>query len=86
MTSMRGMFKHPTSFNLRGMSIMQQTWDIFHGATSFNQPLNSWDVSYVANMSEMFYCATHSANHDKKKSSIFFVLFLGVFTVTPALH
>ena len=26
----------------------------FHGAKSFNQPLNNWDVSIVANMKEMF--------------------------------
>jgi surface protein len=31
---------------------------IFFGATSFNQPLNSWDVSNLTNMGSMFYLAT----------------------------
>ncbi len=32
--------------------------NMFSGATSFNQPLNNWDVSSVTNMSGMFYEAT----------------------------
>ena len=28
---------------------------MFYGCSSFNQPLNNWDVSKVTNMSEMFY-------------------------------
>src|SRR5690606_23272702 len=35
----------------------------FEGATSFNQPLNNWDVSNVTNFSETFYNAT-SFNQD----------------------
>ena len=31
---------------------------MFYGATSFNQPLNSWDVSGVTNMNGMFASAT----------------------------
>ena len=30
---------------------------MFRGATSFNQPLNKWNVSKVTNMSEMFFYA-----------------------------
>jgi len=32
--------------------------DIFYFATSFNQPLNYWNVSNVRNMGWMFYNAT----------------------------
>ncbi len=32
--------------------------DMFHGAASFNQSLNEWDVSKVWNMSSMFNGAT----------------------------
>ena len=35
---------------------------IFDGATSFNQNLNSWDVSSVTNMSYMFYTDTGVPN------------------------
>jgi len=31
---------------------------MFFGATSFNQPLNNWDVSQVTDMEAMFYQAT----------------------------
>ena len=31
---------------------------MFLGATSFNQPLNNWNVSKVKNMSDMFAGAT----------------------------
>ncbi len=33
-------------------------YDVFSRATSFNQPLNSWDVRHVTNMLGMFYGAT----------------------------
>ena len=32
--------------------------DMFTGATSFNQPLNNWNVSNVTDMDSMFYEAT----------------------------
>ena len=32
--------------------------DMFYEATSFNQPLNNWNVSKVKNMDHMFYEAT----------------------------
>ena len=36
---------------------------MFYGCTSFNQPLNSWDVSEVTNMYDMFSgCATFNQN------------------------
>ena len=31
---------------------------MFHGAESFNQPVNKWDVSNVKNMDRLFYKAT----------------------------
>ncbi|AJK51390.1 hypothetical protein MCCG_0421 [Mycoplasma capricolum subsp. capripneumoniae 87001] len=31
---------------------------MFHGAESFNQPLNNWDVSNIKNMRYMFKGAT----------------------------
>ena len=37
--------------NVTDMSCM------FHGATSFNQPLNDWNVSNVRNMCSMFFDA-----------------------------
>lgn len=33
-------------------------WRMFNGATSFNHPLNSWDVSKVTRMNSMFEDAT----------------------------
>ena len=34
---------------------VQMGWIVmFEGATSFNQPLNNWDVQYVTDMSGMF--------------------------------
>ena len=36
---------------------------MFHGCTSFNQPLNSWDVSKVTDMSWMFYGCTTFNQH-----------------------
>ncbi len=38
-------------------------FQVFAYATAFNQPLNNWDVSNVANMINMFYGAT-SFNQD----------------------
>ena len=32
--------------------------DMFYSASNFNQPLNTWDVSSVTNMTEMFKEAT----------------------------
>ena len=37
--------------------------DMFNGTTSFNQPLNNWNVSNVTNMGSVFYNAT-SFNQD----------------------
>ena len=37
-----------------GMSNLNDMNSMFTGATSFNQPLNNWNVSNVTNMSEMF--------------------------------
>ena len=42
--------------NVRGME------EMFYGATSFNQPLNNWNVSNVRGMDDMFEEAT-SFNH-----------------------
>ena len=37
---------------------------MFRGASSFNQPLNNWDVSKVTDMADMFNGA-RSFNHGK---------------------
>ena len=36
------------------VSIVTDMTSMFHGAESFNQPLNNWDVSNVQNMNSMF--------------------------------
>ena len=53
---------------------------MFYGATSFNQPLNSWNVSHVTNMWGMFYGATSfnqplnswNVSHVTNMSSMFY--------------
>ena len=65
---MLGCFKSAENFvlntsqppNLNNVESMQS---MFSGATSFNQPLNNWDVSNVFSMSSMFENAT-SFNQD----------------------
>ena len=41
-----------------GMSPLSHMPFMFYGATSFDQPLNDWDVSSVSEMGSMFYGAT----------------------------
>jgi surface protein len=36
--------------NKWNVSNVWEMQSMFHGATSFNQPLNDWNVSYVGNM------------------------------------
>ena len=40
------------------MSNVTSMWGMFWGATSFNQPLNNWNVSNVRYMGGMFNRAT----------------------------
>jgi len=48
----------PVPFNNIVTTLMTDTSQMFFFATSFNQPLNSWDVSGVINMSNMFASAS----------------------------
>ena len=38
----------------RGVSNVTNMWSMFKNASSFNQPLNKWNVSNVTHMREMF--------------------------------
>ena len=40
------------------MSNVTNMESMFYGASSFNQPLNDWNVSNVTNMESMFVNAT----------------------------
>lgn len=42
---------------------------MFRGAESFNQDISNWDISYVRNMTKMFYDAK-SFNQDLNKWDI----------------
>ena len=44
------------------MSKVTNMSEMFNGASSFNQPLNNWDVSNVRNMRYMFYNVTRTVN------------------------
>jgi surface protein len=43
--------------------------DMFDGATSFNQPLEKWDVSKVTDMEDMFRYATSFTHQAPKRNS-----------------
>ena len=47
-----------TAIDNPNLSQVTDMSSMFIGASSFNQPLNSWDVSNVVNMSSLFYSAT----------------------------
>ena len=48
------MYGHISDWDVSGVTDMSY---MFHGARSFNQPLNKWNVSNVTNMGWMFYYA-----------------------------
>jgi len=68
-TGMHSMFKNAGAFNNGGMAL---DWtdlgtaanntlgmnEMFESAVSFNQPLNTWNVTRVTGMNELFYLAT----------------------------
>ena len=51
------------------VSNVTDMYNMFEGATSFNQPLNNWNVSKVTNMAEMFWGAS-SFNQPLKKWNV----------------
>ena len=69
------------SISTRGEPIRRQ---MFKNATSFNQPLNNWDVSNVTDMRRMFNGArsfNHHAPwyHDEGSDTVTYVSPVGIF-------
>ncbi len=54
----------PIPFNNIVTTLMTDMSNMFESASAFNQPISSWDVSNVSNMSSMFIWTLNSFNQD----------------------